>query len=131
MKKWIIVTLIITAIIPITTFLGNLKGDTFNEVAKERFVIESDENIKPEGIKITDKEWKEWKEGLNETGRFQALNFLRNVGVFILDTKQGHLWVYIPHSTNRSQLGEGKLFYSGRVLPGKDMGEQILSIPSP
>jgi hypothetical protein len=62
-----------------------------------------------------------WLNGLNEAGRFQALNVFDGKAVLILDTKLGHLWIWALPS----------VIYGGRVFPGEKVGEEILSIPAP
>lgn len=57
------------------------------------------------------------------TGRYQAVRMDSNA-VFILDTKEGHLWVWVIQKDNRGRPSEF-LFYQGRVVPGSGMGELI------
>jgi hypothetical protein len=63
----------------------------------------------------------EWNSGLQVTGRFQALNVFDGKAVLILDTKEGHLWIWALPS----------VIYGGRIFPGEVIGEEILSIPAP
>jgi len=50
-------------------------------------------------------------------GRFQALR-LSNEAALILDTKEGHLWVWLAK-------GDTFLIYEGQVFPGARMGDVI------
>lgn len=74
-----------------------------------------------------------------EAGRYQAIaipevgGFAQESGVhpkvFILDTEQGHLWIWseneaIYESSGKPRLGT-VLIYQGRLQPGKKMGETI------
>ena len=64
-----------------------------------------------------------------ESGRYQAMQI--SVGkkseynIFILDTKEGHMWLL---ETRESRI-DGKLFgglkYQGKLRPGKKAGEVI------
>lgn len=61
-----------------------------------------------------------------EVGRYQALSVdsKEKPGVFILDTKEGHLWLW-----ERGVRGEEKdifrIIYQGQVTPGKKIGVVI------
>ena len=77
--------------------------------------------------------------GAAETGRYQAVvlpetgrsgpNMATNSRVLILDTVEGHLWLWGENEAIRD--GESKLkfgavlTYEGRVRPGQRMGEVI------
>jgi hypothetical protein len=64
-----------------------------------------------------------------ESGRYQAMQI--SVGkkseynIFILDTKEGHMWLF---ETKESRI-DGKLFgglkYQGKLRPGKKAGDVI------
>jgi hypothetical protein len=56
-------------------------------------------------------------------GRYQAVRMDSNA-IFILDTQEGHLWVWIIQKDNSGQSAEF-LFYQGKVRPGSRMGELI------
>ncbi len=64
-------------------------------------------------------------EGLPEEGigRYQAVRMDSNA-VFIIDTKEGHLWVWVIQKDSEGQPAEF-LFYQGKLMPGADMGELI------
>ena len=51
-------------------------------------------------------------------GRYQAIRMDANA-VFIIDTKDGHLWTW------GIEQGRAFLVYSGKVKPGKEMTEII------
>jgi hypothetical protein len=59
------------------------------------------------------------KSGTKENvGRFQAVR-LSNETIFIIDTKEGHLWVWLLNN-------EGTfLIYEGQLFPGTRMGDII------
>ena len=57
------------------------------------------------------------------TGRYQAVR-MDNNAVFILDTKEGHIWVWVIQKDNKGKPAEF-LFYQGKVIPGSKMGELI------
>ncbi len=57
------------------------------------------------------------------TGRYQAVRMDSNA-IFILDTQEGHLWVWVIQKDNSGQSAEF-LFYQGKVRPGSRMGELI------
>ena len=56
-------------------------------------------------------------------GRFQAVRMDSNA-IFILDTKEGHLWVWVIQKDSEGQPAEF-MFYQGQVVPGSSMGELI------
>jgi len=56
-------------------------------------------------------------------GRYQAVRMDSNA-IFILDTMEGHLWVWVIQKDSSGQSAEF-LFYQGRVKPGSNMGEII------
>lgn len=58
-----------------------------------------------------------------ENGRFQAIR-LDNNAVFLLDTKEGHLWVWVIQKDSKGIPSEF-LFYQGMLVPGKNMGDLI------
>lgn len=58
-----------------------------------------------------------------DVGRFQAVRMNNNT-VFILDTKQGHLWIWIIQSDKEGKSNE-YILYQGQVFPGDNMGEII------
>ncbi|MFC1494654.1 hypothetical protein ACFL6W_05180 [Thermodesulfobacteriota bacterium] len=58
-----------------------------------------------------------------ENGRYQAIR-LDNNAVFLLDTKEGHLWVWVIQKDNRGIPSEF-LFYQGMLIPGRNMGDLI------
>ena len=59
------------------------------------------------------------KSGSKETvGRFQAVR-LSNETIFIIDSQEGHIWVWLLNN-------EGSfLIYEGQLFPGTRMGEII------
>lgn len=62
----------------------------------------------------------EFKKTLKPVGRFQAINIPRLPFVVILDTKEGHLWLWKIMSKQSS------LTYGGQLCPGEYMGEKII-----
>lgn len=52
-------------------------------------------------------------------GRFQAIK-LSNDAIFIIDTKEGHIWIWVSK-------GDRHLIYEGQVFPGTKMGDIIES----
>ena len=58
-----------------------------------------------------------------ENGRYQAIR-LDNNAVFLLDTKEGHLWVWVIQKDSRGIPSEF-LFYQGMLIPGRNMGDLI------
>ena len=56
-------------------------------------------------------------------GRFQAVRMDSNA-IFILDTMEGHMWVWVIQQDSTGQPAEF-LFYQGQVVPGSNMGEII------
>jgi hypothetical protein len=59
----------------------------------------------------------------NGIGRYQAIRLDSNA-IFIIDTKEGHMWVWVIQKDNQGQPSE-LLFYQGQVSPGSDMGDLI------
>lgn len=83
-------------------------------------------------LETNDTALKRWQQKKNENmagpteesiGRYQAVRMDSNA-IFILDTKEGHLWVWVIQKDNRGQPAEF-LFYQGKVVPGSRMGELI------
>ena len=64
-------------------------------------------------------------------GRYQAILIGgqkgRSSAVFILDTKEGHLWTWGLAVVSMKKVVE-RITYKGRVRPGKKMGEVIEEI---
>ena len=83
--------------------------------------ITLDGERKPVTPQMRDRALDGWNSGLQATGRFQALNVFDGKAVLILDTKEGHLWIWALPS----------VIYGGRIFPGEVIGEEILSIPAP
>ena len=59
----------------------------------------------------------------NEVSRFQSIQ-MGNTGVFIIDTKQGHYWVWAIGRTG------GTLTYAGQVSAELRPGETVYQVPS-
>jgi len=59
----------------------------------------------------------------DNTGRFQAVR-MNNSSVFILDTKEGHLWIWITQA-GKDGRSEEFLVYQGQAVPGSRMGDLI------
>jgi len=57
-------------------------------------------------------------------GRYQAINFGPG-GALIIDTKDGHFWVWAV------EYGQSALFYCGKVKPGKKIMEVIYELKKP
>ena len=77
---------------------------------------------KMEMLQTKDEDLNETVSGMS-TGRYQAIRMDSNA-IFILDTKEGHLWVWVIQKDNSGQSAEF-LFYQGKVRPGSKMGELI------
>ena len=58
-------------------------------------------------------------------GRFQAIKFDSH-DIFIIDTKEGHLWTWGTSTETGSVL-----IYEGRVMPGYASGDIIKITPEP
>jgi hypothetical protein len=60
---------------------------------------------------------KDFKKSLSKgkAGRFQAIEILGGGGVFILDTKEGHMWLWMQSTT----------YYEGFVYPGVKVGDVV------
>ena len=64
-----------------------------------------------------------------ETGRYQAMEI--RVGkkseytIFILDTKDGHMWLLETEESRVDGTLSGGLKYHGKLRPGKKVGEMI------
>ena len=64
-----------------------------------------------------------------ESGRYQALEI--SVGkkteynIFILDTKEGHMWLLETKESRLDGKLSGNLKYQGKLRPGKKPGEII------
>ena len=64
-----------------------------------------------------------------ESGRYQALEI--SVGkkseynIFILDTKEGHMWLLETKESRLDGKLSGNLKYQGKLRPGKKAGEVI------
>jgi hypothetical protein len=54
----------------------------------------------------------------SEVGRYEAIQ-LDATSIFVLDTREGHCWVVNATPSAPSMI------YTGRVRPGKKMGEAI------
>jgi hypothetical protein len=66
----------------------------------------------------------------DEVGRYQAIALPRTestsyTSVMILDTKEGHLWVWTSQPSIGQTRGGVYLRYMGKVRPGKIIGELI------
>ena len=70
-------------------------------------------------IKPTAKEWKIWRNGLDEVGRFQCIQGYENMIKYIIDTKEGHVWMLLGR----------QISYIGSVFPLKEMDELIRELP--
>ena len=57
-------------------------------------------------------------------GRYQAVNMGAG-GVAIIDTKDGHFWIWAV------DFGQSALFYCGKVKPGKEIMEAIYEVKTP
>lgn len=57
---------------------------------------------------------------MNENGRYQAIR-LDATGALILDTQEGHLWIWGVHKETGIML-----IYQGQVSLGKKAGEVII-----
>ena len=77
-------------------------------------------SISPEQLKISDSKPNRLNDGI---GRYQAIRLDSNA-IFIIDTKEGHMWVWVIQKDNLGQPSEF-LFYQGQVSPGSDMGDLI------
>ncbi len=101
--------------------------------AEEKLKIEWDEAIEltaEEKAKIEARREAErqqrlskFKKTLKEVGRFQATPLMSNA-IFILDTKEGHLWIWLQQQDEEGRR-EHLLLYQGQVLPGSYMSERI------
>jgi hypothetical protein len=66
-----------------------------------------------------------------EIGRYQAIALPKvqsapNSEVFIIDTKEGHIWIWFTQSTISGVVQGGRyLIYQGNVKPGKKIGDII------
>ena len=66
-----------------------------------------------------------------EIGRYQAVEITKSASatadeVFILDTKEGHMWVWSEYPTIPNlQKGGRSLIYMGKVKPGEKLGDII------
>jgi len=58
-----------------------------------------------------------------ETGRFQAIR-MDNNAIFLLDTKEGHIWVWVTQK-DKNGIPSEFLFYQGMLIPGRNMGDLI------
>ena len=64
-----------------------------------------------------------------ETGRYQAMEI--RIGkkseytIFILDTKDGHMWLLETEESRVDATLSGGLKYHGKLRPGKKVGEMI------
>ena len=56
-------------------------------------------------------------------GRYQAVRVESNA-VFIMDTKEGHMWIWVIQKDKQGQPVQ-LLFYQGQVIPGMNMGDLI------
>ena len=69
-----------------------------------------------------------------EAGRYQALEI--SVGkkseynIFILDTKEGHMWLLETQESRVDGKLSGALKYQGKLRPGKKAGEVIFEFGS-
>ena len=70
-----------------------------------------------------------------ETGRYQALEI--SVGkkseynIFILDTKEGHMWLLETEESRVDGKLSGGLKYQGKLRPGNKAGEIIFQFGKP
>jgi restriction endonuclease S subunit len=62
----------------------------------------------------------EFKKTLKDVGRFQAIK-IRQDTVIILDTKEGHLWIW-----DEIISGYLSFTYAGQLCPGEYMGEKTI-----
>jgi hypothetical protein len=72
--------------------------------------------------------------GESGIGRYQAILIGGKEGssscVFILDTKEGHIWTWGLAVVSIEKVSE-RITYKGRVRPGKKVGEVIEEIITP
>jgi hypothetical protein len=59
----------------------------------------------------------------DKIGRYQAIRMDSNA-IFIIDTKEGHLWVWVIQKDSQGIPSEF-LFYQGKLVPGRNMGDLI------
>jgi len=64
-----------------------------------------------------------FKKTLKEVGRFQAIHVGQG-NLFVLDTKEGHFWIWSVFTGGH--LG---LIYGGQLCPGESMGEKVIYLP--
>jgi hypothetical protein len=70
-----------------------------------------------------------------EIGRYQAIVFPGTVStdadkVFILDTKEGHLWTWTKYQKIQGATEGGVYFtYQGKIRPGQRMGDLLEKQP--
>jgi hypothetical protein len=67
----------------------------------------------------------------DDIGRYQAVDITKSDtsstdAVFIIDTKEGHMWVWKEWPTIRNVVQGGRIvIYMGKVKPGKKLGDII------
>jgi hypothetical protein len=70
-------------------------------------------------------------EATGEVGRYQAIAFQKSgdLGpneIFIIDTREGHMWTWTEYSTVSGVRRGGRyLTYHGKVVPGRKTGDVI------
>ncbi|MDB9823013.1 hypothetical protein OAC89_04855 [Deltaproteobacteria bacterium] len=85
--------------------------------------------VEPESLEKIGENIQPGKQSYQETlsegivGRFQSVRMDSNA-IFIIDTMEGHLWVWVIQNDSAGQPAEF-LFYQGQVTPGSNMGELI------
>ena len=67
-----------------------------------------------------------------EVGRYQAVAISKGIdndadSVFIIDTKEGHIWVWGEYKTTGTvRVGGGHLAYRGKVKPPQEIDDKII-----
>ena len=68
----------------------------------------------------------------DEVGRYQAVVFSKGIrhdadSVFIIDTKEGHIWVWDEYKTiGQAKVGGGYLDYNGKVKPPYEIDDKAI-----
>lgn len=93
------------------------------KTAQEQKLLESGEKDKKWKVRESDRRAFAGEQTGSETGRFQAVR-MNNSSIMILDTMEGHLWVWVSQPDQSGKSAEF-LIYQGQVVPGSKMGEII------
>lgn len=108
-----------------------ISDQEMQKVIKEMKVkIEESKKIEAQKAREIEKKMKAWeakrqprlskfKKTLKDVGRFQAIKIMENF-VIILDTKEGHLWLW------ETIVSDSSLTYGGQLCPGEYMGEKTI-----